>query len=811
MANREVELVQSKGLLSPKKRLLLGGAAFVVMAGMGAEALAQTTLQEVIVTSQRREQSLQSVPISVSAVTQKTIVANRVENVHDLTAISPNLTVQESAGGVNLPAFAMRGLQSYGVATGSDKEISMYLDGVYIGSSTGAMFDIADLARIEVLKGPQGTLFGRNSTGGAISITTRDPLGRFHFHEELTGGNLNQFRSKTRIDTPTWNNISASFTYLHSQIRGAVANTGAGTVWDYRPVGYGLQVSPHWLGSHNINAFTAAVKYQPFDNVTLTYKFDWAEDHSTPVANGLAAWNPSGLGAGAFLLNTATLTPGAAPGDPTHLPFVFDRPGAVNNSFTIPTYNGAWGQSFTAVWHASQRVTVKNIFGYREADARTANNIDGYAGITVSGLQAFLSNFVPALNALGINKVGAPLEVLATTTIDASKQWSDEAQVVYDTDWMTLTTGVLHFWSYEIHNGIGDDAHGYAQNEYALQGIPGNVFTPTGIPNAHATNQSDAFYIQPEFHITPKLDFVAGYRITHDHKELFFVTKPLGTPNLLTFQNSYGDTKPSSLLSLDYKITPDLMVYGKYSTAYMSGGISFGIPYNPETARSWEAGFKGEFFDRRVRTNFAIWTVKYTNQQTPVGGSNLKPPHPELAVVVINSGNEDARGFELEGAVIPINGLTLGYGLGYTKEWYTSLNPALATLGQWFQPVERPRMTVNLNAEYDSKPVWKDAYIVARLDANMRGRMYIGAYIFNSFNPAFGITPQSTQTPSDWVVNGRVSLTHITLPMGTAELALWGKNLGDSKIPEYGVGVPFLESVYWGPPREFGIDLTFDY
>jgi iron complex outermembrane receptor protein len=802
-------LVRSEGLLSPKKRLLLGGAAFVVMAGMGAEALAQTTLQEVIVTSQRREQRLQDVPISVSAVTQKTIVANRVENVHDLTAIAPNLTVQESAGGVNLPAFAMRGLQSYGVATGSDKEISMYLDGVYIGSSTGAMFDIADLARIEVLKGPQGTLFGRNATGGAISITTRDPLGRFHFHEELTGGNLDQFRSKTRIDTPTWNNISASFTYLHSQIRGDVANTGAGTVWDYRPVGYGVQVSPNWLGSHNINAFTAAVKWQVFDNLTLTYKFDWAEDHSTPVANGLAAFHPAGLGAGAFLLTTAQLTPGAALGDTSKLPFVFDRPGAVDNSFDIPTYNGAWGQNFTAIWHASQRVTVKNIFGYREADARTSNNIDGYAGIKVSGLQAFLTGIGLVPPYLGLGVPGAPLEVLATTTIDASKQWSDEVQVVYDTPWMTLTTGALHFWSYEIHNGIGNDANGYAANEYALTGIPHNIFFPTGIPNAHASNQSDALYIQPEFHITPKLDFVAGYRITHDHKELYFVTQPPGSP-LLTFQNSYGDTKPSSLLSLDYKITPDVMVYGKYSTAYMSGGISFGIPYLPETARSWEGGFKSEFFDRRVRINFAAWTAKYTNQQTAAGGDNLKPPHPELAVVVVNSGNLDARGFEVEGAVIPINGLTLGYGVGYTKEWFTAVSPALASPGQYYPPVERPQMTANLNAEYDSKPVWKDAYVVARIDANLRGRMHISAYLPTGYTSS-DLTPQTASSPAAWVVNGRLALTHITLPMGTAELALWGKNLGDDKTPEYGVGVPFLTSVYWGPPREFGVDLTFDY
>jgi iron complex outermembrane receptor protein len=818
---REAQLLNGK--------VLLGGAAFIVMAGTGAEALAQTTqLQEVIVTSQRREQSLQNVPISVSAVTQKTIVANRVENVHDLTAIAPNLAVKESPGGVNLPVFAMRGLQSNGSPTGSDKEISMYLDGVYIGSPTGAMFDIADLARIEVLKGPQGTLFGRNSTGGAISITTRDPLGRFHVHEELTGGNLDQFRSKTRIDTPTWNNISASFTYLHSQMRGPVANSAAGTVWDYRPVGYGIQVSPKWLGSHNINAVAAAVKWQPLDNVTLSYKFDWAEDHSTPVANGLAAVGYPSVPCSVAAGNVVNCAVAAAWGPSNKLPFVFDRPGAVNNGFDIPTYNGAWGQNFTAVWHASQRVTVKNIFGYRQSDALTSNNIDGYNGGTVNS--AFITTpftifpgfSIPlgaAFGAFAPGAFGSPFLILATTTKDTTKQWSDEAQIVYDTPWMTLTSGVLHFWSYETHNGIGDDAHSYAKNEYAFEPLIGSVLTPTGIPNAHATNQSDAFYIQPEFHITPKLDFVAGYRITHDHKELYFVTIPRSAAPpkcpvagaLCTFQDTYGDTKPSALLSLDYKITPDIMVYGKYAMAYMSGGASFGFPYLPEIARSWEGGFKSEFFDRRVRLNFAAWTAKYTNQQDAVGGNNLKPvPHPELAVLVINTGNLDARGFEVEGAVVPINGLTLGYGVGYTKEWYTALAPTIGTLGDWFQPVQRPNMTVNLNAEYDSKPVWKDAYVVARLDANMLGRMYINAYAPTGFT-LNDIRPEVTQAPATWLINARLALSHISLGMGTAELAIWGKNLTDDGTPEYGVGANFLQSVYWGAPREFGIDLTFDY
>jgi iron complex outermembrane receptor protein len=796
-----IQMKRSTGKLYSKTGLLLGGAASALLSGAATQTCAQTTtLQEVIVTAQRREQRLQDVPISVSAITQKQLVANRIENVHDLTAIAPNLTVQESAGGVNLPAFAMRGLQSYGVATGSDKEISIYLDGVYLGSSTGSMFDVADLASIEVLKGPQGTLFGRNSTGGAINITTRDPAGRFKFHQELTGGNYDQFRSKTRIDTPEWKGLSAALTFFHSQRRGDVRNTGGGTVWDYRPVGEGLQTSPNWLGGHNINAVTAAVKWQPVDNFTLTYKYDWSEDHATPVANGLAAVYPPGLQSNvggplnpiAGLLEDYLLTNNLAG---AHLDF--NRPKSVYNPFTIPSYNQASGHNLTAVWHPTDDVTIKNIFAFRKAAAWAAVNIDGDTG--TMGPQ--LAPFLPALP-------GAPYAFLETTTIDDSRQWSDELQVVYNSKWMTLTSGVLYFWSYETHNGIGD-----AANEYALTPIPFYTITPTGIPTSHVTEKSQAFYIQPEFHITSQLTFTVGYRITHDMKNNYFATLPLGGP-LLQFSSRYADTKPSTLFSLDYKFTPDIMVYGKYSAAYMSGGQSFTLNYLPEIAKSWEAGAKTEFFDRRVRANLALWTVKYTNMQTAVGGDSLNPPQPNLAVVVVNSGNIDAKGVELEGAILPIPRVTLGYGVGYTTEHYTFVNPALLAPPPLnsgvFNAVERPKWTGNVSAEYDSKPIWNDAYVMARVDANFRGREYLIAYAPTGTGP-LDLTPGASAAPSAWTVNGRLALTHITLPQGTGDVALWAKNILDNKTPEYGVGTPFLESVFWTPARTFGIDVTFDF
>src|SRR5579863_556992 len=125
---------------------------------------------EIVVTAQKREQNQQDVPISMTAVTAQSLVANRITSVIDLGSVVPNLAVRSAGGGSSLPAFSMRGITSYGVVPGADKELSTYIDGVYIASTVGSALDLPDIARIEVLRGPQGTLFGRNATVGAISV-----------------------------------------------------------------------------------------------------------------------------------------------------------------------------------------------------------------------------------------------------------------------------------------------------------------------------------------------------------------------------------------------------------------------------------------------------------------------------------------------------------------------------------------------------------------------------------------------------------------------------------------------------------------
>ncbi|RZK03334.1 MAG: TonB-dependent receptor, partial [Novosphingobium sp.] len=276
-------------LTGMSRNSLLASTAITIGIGLPLQALAQTSegtvgLEEIVVTAQKREQSLQDVPIAVTAVTQENLQANRIFTVNDLSAVAPGVTVKPSAGGISTPSFTIRGQTSFGVVAGSDKQVSIYVDGVYIGSPRGSIFQLPDIQRLEVLRGPQGTLFGRNATAGAISVTTRDPTGDARVKLEGSYGNYDAYRLRATVETPQFGPFSAYFSYVRDYRRGEIRNAAEGTLWDRSnsPSGFGVKRSPRWLGTVDSNSYFAAVKFEPSDSFKLVYKYDRNDDKGTP-------------------------------------------------------------------------------------------------------------------------------------------------------------------------------------------------------------------------------------------------------------------------------------------------------------------------------------------------------------------------------------------------------------------------------------------------------------------------------------------------------------------------------------------------
>jgi iron complex outermembrane receptor protein len=189
------------------------------------------TLEEIVVTAQKRSENQQVVPVSVTAISPTMLANARILNAMDLAGTVPNLFIMQGAsmnGSTSTPWMTLRGIEANNTGTvQTDSGIGIYVDGVYVARASGQVFDLADVQQIEVLRGPQGTLFGRDSVGGAINFITKDPTGSFGATEDLSFGNLGEIRNKTTVNFDEFAGFRLSLTYLHSQDDGYIKNLDA--------------------------------------------------------------------------------------------------------------------------------------------------------------------------------------------------------------------------------------------------------------------------------------------------------------------------------------------------------------------------------------------------------------------------------------------------------------------------------------------------------------------------------------------------------------------------------------------------------
>lgn len=833
---------------------MLCGTILAALGAASAPAFAQgfsraetEGLDVIVVTAQKREQSLQDVPIAVSAIGGDAIEANRITDVSNLTGMAPGVTIRTSAGGSKLPAFQIRGANSFGVVPGSDKQVSIYVDGVYISSPRGSIFDLPDTERIEILRGPQGTLFGRNATAGAISVYTRDPAGEAGFTGTITVGNRDKLRGRVSVDLPQMGPFSGYFSYVHDEKRGDIRNLGAGQVWDrtnaVRGFAKAVETSPEWLGNKNSESFFAAVKFEPSDTFKTVYKFDYTRSTESPEATAAVGYEKSIPLLSSFL--TAMIDSQAANGYPA-VPFVPSgtRPKAVLNSWAIPTNQKVYGHSLTSTLDIGD-ITLKNIAAYRFTALMSSSSIDGMSAlfftpetvVPYATFIAFARGFLngtepPAVQgqviggiAQGLGPlVGQPFAGIATAAQNRGKQWSDELQLNYDTDEVTITAGLLWFHSKDW------TAEHLLQNTVSFAPIPGGVIQNANIGLAYNKATSMAGYGQFEFHATDKLDLVAGIRITNDKKSGSFTFGP-NLDNLQVISFKYRKTKPSFLAGVNYKPTEDTLLFAKFSTAYVSGGSTAGIDYVPETAESYEAGIKTELLNRRLRMNLAVYHVIYRHLQTPQSatGANFADLVTQITgdptraasigtFIFDQGGRVKADGFEFEFQAAPVRNLNIGGNLSYYKTKFINVDPRLKrtylagpgdTVGDYV-PTQRPAWTGAIYGQYDTEPLFGDAFVSFRIDANWQSSTN---YAQNPAQPVYsGYGAGIKSEGSYWLVNGRVALREVDFGGVKAELAAWGKNLFDEKRKNFVLNIAeIFASANYIPARSYGLDFTVRY
>jgi len=810
-------------------------------------AFAQTSLdeglQEIIVTAQRREQSLQDVPVAITAIGTEALRANRLMNVADLSGLAPGLTTMPAPGGAQIPQFSMRGTTTNGSVQGSDRGVGIYIDGVYVAASRGAIFDMPDIQRIEVLRGPQGTLFGRNSTAGAISIVTRDPTGEIGAKATATLGNQDEYRFGVSVDLPQIGPFSGYMSYLHTERDGDIRNTAPGTLWDRRSsaVARLAEVLPSTrrLGSHNTDSWFGALKFESGDFVTV-YKYDRLRSTQTAAGTAPVGFPTSGMNA-----LTGNLLSALVSSQSFAVPFVTDgkRPEAVANSFTVETPQRAEGHSLTSTYQITDQLSVKNIFALRKSFIFATSPLDGVSALPltpqalaplatlygISGLagqgvdvtdpanaalvQATISGIATGL----LPALGSPLLGIASSSQGRTKQISDEIQFNYISEHLTATIGGLWYNAKDYTN------EHLQQNASAFTLYPSGIITNTNIGRTRNEVTSWAGYAQLEYHANDRLNIILGGRITQDKKDgSLFYGADLSTATLLVAP-TYKKSKFTYLIGADYDVTDDVMLYAKYSTGYISGGSTAGIVYQPETVKSWEGGTKATLFNRRLRANLALYQAKYarlqgSNSTTTPGMAEVvnaitgDPNRSQVVTVfTFNNGDLRARGVEFDLTAAPGRGVTFGGSLGYNDSKYTRANQLLvAANGGTYKPTFTPDWTANLWAQYDTPPVFgQEAHLSFRADARWQSEMLFAA---NPDRPEYRTWGRGLDRVSDyWVVNGRIALRDLDVAGVDTELAVWGRNIADNRSASYALDLGVIGGLNFIPARSYGIDLTIAY
>lgn len=761
------------------KLLASSALVCVVILATPATHAQEIGLSDIVVTAQKIEQNLQQVPVAVTAISAETIEQRQIQGFSDLSGLAPSVVMNKGGSGSG-PSPRIRGIGGGNIASGVDVGVALYIDNVYQARTVGLGFEAADIERIEVLRGPQGTLFGRNSTGGAINIITARPKGEWGVRQEFTVGNRDRLRTKTRLDLPEWNGFSVSLSYLHDEEDGYVANSQGGVQWNFENVTRGLvkgtRTSAESLGASNVDSGHVAVHFEPESaRLKVDYRFDIVDRKSTLPGNQV-------LAAGAF----GGFFYGAQP--PGGGTISLGRLTSVPNNYSTPELLRTWAHSLTVAYDINDQLQLKSITGFRHYKDSFSNNIAGDGSlIDTPGTSAF-ADFVGRPTP----GQGAPFTLGSIIQYEDSDQISQELQAIYRSEHLDFIGGLYYFQektlSFSSYNGFTDLS-------------PPNPATATNllsVTDSDTNNRSYAAFGQATVHLTDQLDIIGGVRYTTDKRKT--TAGPLSTLSV-DFERTFK--KWTWLANVTYMPTDNLTFYAKASTGYLSGGVFNGNVFDPESVTAYEVGAKSDLFDKRVRLNVAAFYTDYKDQITGLVNSSQ-------VFIFDNVGSSTIKGVEVELLAKPIEALTLGVNWGYNdykvKEFILNGVDRSAD----FQPGagQAPAHTVQLSGEYRFPEILDGVRPVFNINADWTSKYTHGVAFPRNW-------PQSAQdvlfNSNYWDIDARFTLSNITMGQATAKLSVWTENLLNKKKLAIANDLNTVLVGAFSEPRRYGLDFSFEF
>ncbi|MDH1259209.1 TonB-dependent receptor [Pseudomonas atacamensis] len=740
----------------------------------GTAAASGSQLETVTVTTRRREESSQDVPTPMSVVSGQNLETQRVYRIQDLQQLVPSVNVAYMHA--RQSSVSIRGLGNNPASDGLEGSVGLYIDNVYLGRPGMAVFDLMDIEQLEVLRGPQGTLFGKNTTAGVINISTRAPSFTPERSIETSVGEDGYFQTKGTISGPLNDQLAGRFSAYRTRSDGDIKNEYGG----------------HDLNGGSREGFRAQLLFKPNEDFNLRWIGDYNEEDSSagtrvlyntgPTINGVNLYESRASAAGATLVNGR------------------HRKVNLDNDQHVTVHQG--GTSVEANWTLPSDFTLTSVSSYR------------------------FWNFTPR-NDDGLN---VPASYNAGVSVE-DKQYSQEFRLASPKgEFFDYVVGAYYF---------GSDLDNKSFSYYGPQadiwnGTPaGSLANVTSVGNGHIQTDSFALFAQGTWHLSERLDFTAGVRGTYEEKNASVGRNaPVGGVAVAGAAanarrgragvydsgdlNQYSSS-PSGLLNLSYRITDDVLGYATLSHGEKSGGVNLAVGSAPtagadslligtERANNAELGFKSTLWDRRLQLNANVfWTQVNAYQTNAYDAANR-------VQYLTNAGSVRSRGIEFESTVVPLRGLTLNFNGSYNDVSYLSYKdapcppevsqapgaPASCDLSG-HQVVGASKWIGNANGEYK----WNLA--------NGFEPYVTGSYAFRS--KAVGTVEDSDygQIPSYAVVNLSTGLRG-DFNQGQWDVSLWLKNAFDKTYYTtlWTGGNGGYEGLL-GTPRTLGVTGRYDF
>ncbi len=733
--------------------------ALLAAGGVAAQPVVAQQLEEVIVTAQKRVESLQEAPLSVAAFSESMLEAQGIETLTDLTMQTPSLQAYDFPTSTSNISMFLRGFGNTDSQTLTiDNPIGIYVDGVYISRTSGATIALLDLERVEILRGPQGTLFGRNSSAGAVNFISKKPGDEFGGKFEVGVGEFNLVRAYGSLDVPITDTFRTKITYAGTSQDGWVENKGANNLNGqpgedfYKKETQGGRIALTWDAS---------------DNVSVDYIYDTSDQDSTaPYYQQDASSRQE---------------------QTSHL---FLNGGAYR--YVLPDSNTETsGHNLTVEWAVNDNFSIKSITGAREMEERAIQNWSDSL-FFATDVDWSTETFSQEFQFLGAAMDQKLEYILGLYYFEEEGKKSEE--------------------QFTNANSFAFDA--LAEPLASLSVLQGG--NNLGIHTVDTDLESTAIFGQvtytPEF-MDSRWSFTLGLRYTEDERNATRGVDP-SNPSIQFFPGSndlsYDRTDYTAVV--DYAFSDDVIGYVRVATGYRAGGsgertLDFSQTFKEEDNISYEFGLKSELWDNRIRLNAALFFTEFSDYILTISGL---PPTFASYVENFNAGEANVDGLELDFTGLLWAGGTVTFNYTYLD---TELKDVVVPQDS-FLLGGPPASPVNLRGTDISATTFipfapESAFSIAFDQSIPVGESSIDLHLNYSWRDELFSQPgQGLPVPELGLLNGRISWSNIELGSTRWRVSAWGRNLTDEAEVVYDLsGFGFQYNM----PTTYGVDLTLEF